>query len=364
MTVLSPEKNLEERVKELTCLYDLLTVMQKEVTFDEALSEFTAIIASAFLHAPAATVEIKLESYHFFSGASTSKTIYIQNELAIFNESIGFIRVHYPSPRYKKEAFIAEELLLLNKVASEISAFCEKKIAKDRNALFERNAAHLDRLSILGEITAGIAHELNTPIGNILGFAELIQKQVSNDQIANDVSKIIKSAVYSREIVKKLMFFSCDMPQYADRVQVRPLFLQVLSLLEPNFKKAKLHPKLIFEKETLEAFIDSVQLTQVLFNILINAIYVAPKESTISISVTQEQEHFYFEIADHGIGIPDAAKRKIFEPFFTTKPLGEGTGLGLSVVHGIVKSHAGSITIKDNLPCGAIFCVRLPLNLK
>lgn len=364
MILLSAEERLKERIKELTCLYDLLAVMQKEPPFEEALSEFTTIIQAAFLYSEAATVELKLESHHFFSNHLASETVYIQNELIAFKETIGVIRIHYPATEYDKTAFIPEELQLLNKVAAEISAFCEKKIARDRNALFEKNAAHLDRLSILGEITAGIAHELNTPIGNILGFAELIQKQDCDTQVVNDVSKIIKSAVYSREIVKKLMFFSCDMPQNIECVNVRTVFLQVLTLLGPNFKKANVVPELVIDNDDLEAWIDSVQLTQVLFNILINSIFAAPENSTISIAVTSDEDNFYFDIADEGKGIPDEVKRKIFEPFFTTKPLGEGTGLGLSVVHGIIKSHAGSITAKDNIPCGAVLSVRLPLKSK
>lgn len=364
MISLSPEQKLEERIKELTCFYDLLTIMQKEQTFEEALPQFTTIIAAAFLYAPDALVEIKLEPYHFFSKPTPHETVYLQNDLIVFNEAMGFIKVHYPIPYYKKNAFIPEELLLLNKVAVEISTFCEKKITRDRNALFERNAAHFDRLSILGEITAGIAHELNTPIGNILGFAELIQKQDCNAQVINDVSKIIKSAIYSREIVKKLMFFSCDMPQNAERIKLRPLFLQVLTLLEPNFKKSKVIPLLIFDESALEAQVDSVQLTQVLFNILINSIYAAPENSPITINVTHDSNNFYIDIADQGTGIDDSIKRKIFEPFFTTKPLGEGTGLGLSVVHGIIKSHKGSITAKDNLPSGVVLTISLPLNLK
>lgn len=364
MISLSPEQKLEERIKELTCFYDLLTIMQKEETFEEALPQFATIIASAFLYAPDAIVELKLEHYHFFSKPAPDETVYIQNKLIAFNETKGFIKVHYPKPNYKKNAFIPEELLLLNKVAVEISTFCEKKIARDRNALFERNAAHFDRLSILGEITAGIAHELNTPIGNILGFAELIQKQDCNAQVINDVSKIVKSAIYSREIVKKLMFFSCDMPQNAERIKLRPLFIQVLILLEPNCKKSKVITKLIFDDDALEAQVDSVQLTQVLFNILINAIYAAPENSSITINVTHDNNNFYINIADQGKGIADSIKQKIFEPFFTTKPLGEGTGLGLSVVHGIIKSHKGSITAKDNLPTGAIMSLSLPLNLE
>jgi len=363
MLLFSTEDKLNERIKELTCLYDLLTVVKKDLPLEEALPEFAQVVKKAFLYEQYATVELKLDHYHFFTIPITDSTVYIENELLVFDKISGYIRVYYPSADFENDAFIPEELLLLNKVAAEISAYSEKKITYDRNLLFNRNAAHLDRLSILGEITAGIAHELNTPLGNILGFAELIEKQSCDSQIRHDISKIINSAIYSREIVKKLMFFSCDMPQNAELVKVAPVFSQVLALLGQNFKKAKVDCSFNVQNPELKARIDSVQLTQVLFNILINSIYVAPENSKIAVSVTNDDSHFYFEIADQGPGIPDAVKPKIFEPFFTTKPVGEGTGLGLSVVHGIIKSHAGTISAKDNKPNGVVFSVSLPLNL-
>lgn len=361
---LSTEDKLNERIKELSCLYGLLTVMQKDLPLEEALPQFAAIISKAFVYAPDAIAELKWETLHFFSHPPENKTVCLQNELMAFNETIGFVRVHYASPQYDENAFIPEEVLLLHKVAAEISNFCEKKMIQERNLLFERNAAHLDRLSILGEITAGIAHELNTPLGNILGFAELIQKQNSDAQTRHDISKIIKSAIHSREIVKKLMFFSCDMPQHIELVKTGPLFSQAVALLGPHFKKAKIEATLTFEYPDIEARVDSVQFTQVLFNILINSIYASAENTAITIAVGRNANDLYFEIADQGAGIPDGIKPKIFEPFFTTKPVGEGTGLGLSVVHGIIKSHSGSISVRDNVPSGTVFCIRLPLNSK
>lgn len=364
MSLLSTEDKLNERIKELTCLYDLLTVIQKDLPLEKALPAFANVVRPAWLYEQNAVVEIKLDSYHIFTKPLLIPTVFQESLLQTFGKISGHIRVHYPSDSYGNDAFIPEELLLLNKVAAEISLYYEKKITQERNVFFNKNAAHLDRLSILGEITAGIAHELNTPLGNILGFAELIQKQNIDTQTAYDISKIINSAIYSREIVKKLMFFSCDMPQNADIIKVEQVFTQVLALLGPNFKKATVNYTLTFDNPDIKVRVDSVQLTQVLFNILINSIYVSPANSLITINVSHDAQNLYFEIADQGPGIPDDIKPKIFEPFFTTKPVGEGTGLGLSVVHGIVKSHSGDISAKDNHPKGVIFSVRLPLNLK
>lgn len=214
---------------------------------------------------------------------------------------------------------------------------------------------------ILGEITAGIAHELNTPLGNILGFAELIASRTEDKQIKADISKIIQSAIYSREVVKKLMFFACEMPQNMEVIKIKPVIEQALVMLGPMFKKEEISHTFSIKDPEVSARLDSIQLSQVLFNLLMNAIYVSPKNGKIDVKVKNDEDFLYIEIADEGPGIDKKIRSRIFEPFFSTKPIGEGTGLGLSVVHGIVKSHRGNITTFENKPKGTVFQVKLQL---
>src|SRR5690606_17732094 len=273
----------------------------------------------------------------------------------------GIIRVHYPVPLHSLDDFMPEEARLLKKTAHEIGLLIEKKRNKEKEELLQRSIERNDRLTILGEITAGIAHELNTPLGNILGFAELIAEKTKVDQVREDSKKIIDAAIFSREVVKKLMFFACEMPQQMESKAFTPIISEALKLLGPSFKKADIEYVLTVEDEEIRFQFDSIQLTQVLFNILINAIYVSPAHSSIHIRIYKKEEHAYLEISDEGPGIPDENKTKIFEPFFSTKPLGEGSGLGLSVVHGIIKGHRGEIKCFDNKPTGTIFQIMLPL---
>jgi two-component system NtrC family sensor kinase len=112
--------------------------------------------------------------------------------------------------------------------------------------------------------------------------------------------------------------------------------------------------------DTIELRIDKIQLTQVVFNLIVNAIYFAPPKSTISVSLATEKDNVILKIADQGPGIPEESISHIFDPFFTTKPVGEGSGLGLSVVHGIVQSHRGSIEVTPNTPAGTIFTLQFP----
>lgn len=357
------KEKLKERIKELECLYEISTIINQSTNDIKNVFEAIAFsLKKAWRFPYDAIVELKVDDYKVLTDKLPDETVFQYAKILIFKKELGYVKIHYPSPQFKQEHFLQEELILLFTIANDINAYYEKHLNKEREVIVKKNAERVERLSILGEITAGIAHELNTPLGNILGFSELISQKKLDEQTEKDLKKIISAAVYSREIVKKLMFFSCEMPQSMEVLEVKPIVTQVLSFLEPKFKKQEVNFRLDFANTTLKAQLDNVQFTQVLFNLLLNSLYVAPQGSIISISLTNDDSFFYIEIADGGPGVPNEIKSNVFEPFFTTKPLGEGTGLGLSVVHGIIKSHKGDITISDNKPTGAIFKITLPLN--
>lgn len=355
------EDELRERVKELTCLYDVTSaILQHGESIDDTLTKICGSVKRAYQYPEDAAIELFLEAHYVLEGSLPRESVLQVSRIVVFDEEMGYIKVHYDSLTYIKAHFLPEEQKLLDKVAQEVGSFFEKLIIVEREKLFRRNIAHADRLSILGEITAGIAHELNTPLGNILGFAELLKENSNSRQVDGDISKIITAAIYSREIVKKLMFFSCEMPQHLEQLDLVKAVGQSLSLLGLNFSKKNIKFSFEHDNTVIKTRFDSIQLTQVLFNILLNAIYASPADSKIVIRLYTEANSIYIEIADNGPGIPDDIKAKIFEPFFTTKPMGEGTGLGLSVVHGIVKGHGGDIKVLDNHPQGSIFKIGLP----
>lgn len=363
MSPITTEDKLKERIKELSCLYDVTTViLQHDNSIDTTLIKLCHAVKQAYQYTDNATVELFLEAHYVVTNPIIGDTVCQISRITVFNEEMGYIKVHYDAGLYTQSHFLTEEQKLLDKVALEVSSFFEKIVMAEKEKLFQRNIAHTDRLSILGEITAGIAHELNTPLGNILGFAELINESSNDTQVNNDISKIIKAAIYSREIVKKLMFFSCEMPQHLEKINLVEAINQSLVLLGPNFNKKNIKCSFKHSSCTLTIKFDTIQLTQALFNILLNAIYASPEESEIYIELYEDTDYIFIVIKDEGHGIPADIKKKIFEPFFTTKPLGDGTGLGLSVVHGIIKSHGGEITVGDNYPTGTVFKIRLQKN--
>lgn len=359
----STEKKLKERIKELTCLYEVSSYISNSSlnNLKPTLLAIASSLKKAIQYSNDAYVSISVENMKVTAGNVQENTVYIISAIKGFNELIGSIKVGYLKKDYTNNSFLKEEELLLSKIALEIGGLFERKKILENEALSKRQVERADRLTILGEITAGIAHELNTPLANILGYSELLKEQFKdNPNITSDLNKIINSAVFSSEVVKKLMFFSCDMPQQMELSNITPIISNAISLLKPNFLKKNIQYHLSISKESILLRVDSIQLTQVIFNLVINAIYFSPEKGQIWIQVKDEKNKIVIKIKDQGSGIKKSDADAIFTPFYTTKPLGEGSGLGLSVVHGIVKSHKGTINHKANSPKGTIFTIHFP----
>ena len=358
----SAEAKLKERVKELTCLYEVTSIIVN-ADYDQIDASLEAIVyclKRAWQFEQVTEVFLKVGEYTVQTDDFKPNMVCLSSKIKVFNKLEGEVMVGYPSEKYSIDDFLIEEQTLLNNVALDVGNLIERKQIRDSEALTRRKMERTDRLHILGEITAGIAHELNTPLANILGFAELLTDKMTDKQSVRDLEKIMDSAIFSREIVKKLMFFACEMPQEMKRVQLIPIVTSVIKLLAPSLRDKKIKLVTTYENEDLVLQADTVQLTQVLFNLIMNAIYYSPENGIISVKVLDTENHILLKIADQGEGIPKELEDKVFEPFFTTKPIGEGTGLGLSVVHCIITSHKGTIEHEQNTPKGTIFTVNFP----
>lgn len=358
----STEAILKERIKELTCLHEVTSIIVNS-DYDQLHISLEAIaycLKKAWQFDKEAEVEIKSGTYRVKTKGFSTLMATIKSEIKVFNKVDGHILVGYPEYKYSKSDFLEEEVVLLDNVSLAVSNLLERKQIKDSEEKVKRQMERTDRLHILGEITAGIAHELNTPLANILGFTELLKERISDKEATRDLQKIVDNTIFSREIVKKLMFFACEMPQEMDVIQLNPIIENVLKLLQPSLKAKKIQLVKSFGAGNIQLRADTVQLTQVLFNLIMNAVYYSPEGGKITVEVAGNEKNNQIFIKDEGPGIDPGIGDKIFEPFFTTKPIGDGSGLGLSVVHGIISSHKGSISHRQNHPKGTIFTVNFP----
>ena len=221
---------------------------------------------------------------------------------------------------------------------------------------------HADRLATIGQLSAGVAHELNEPIGSIMGFAQLIQKNPDvPEQAQKDIEKIMKASLHAREVIKKLMIFARQMPPQKTSLNLNQIIEEGLYFLESRCAKEGIKVVRELAKTLPEITADPAQMTQVLVNIIVNAIQAMPEGGQLTIQTKVSGKHVLLIIEDTGIGMEKKELKHIFLPFFTTKDVGKGTGLGLAVVHGIVTSHGGSIHVESKVNEGTRFTLQLPI---
>ena len=284
------EAKLKERVKELTCLYEVTSIIVNS-DYDRLRDSLQAIAESlkrGWQYVDDTEVFISVGDYKIQTENFKEDNVALRSNIKVFNTMDGYIKVAYPAHTYSIEDFLEEEQTLLDNVSLAVGSLLERKHIRESEATARRQMEHADRLHILGEITAGIAHELNTPLANILGFAELLKESVKDPANIRDLKKIMDNAIFSREIVKKLMFFACEMPQEMKVVSLKPVIESVIKLLAPSLREKKIKLNSSFNTDFIELRADTVQLTQVLFNIIMNAVYYSPFGGVINVTVTEE----------------------------------------------------------------------------
>ena len=229
----------------------------------------------------------------------------------------------------------------------------------------QKELLHKERLASMGQLAAGVAHEINNPLGTILLFAEAALKDVPEEgPQREDLRMIIGETTRCKSIVADLLNFARQQEVMAQETDLHALLDQVIAevSLQPAFQGVQMMRQFIPGLPAIQA--DAGQLQQVFINLLNNGAQAMEGEGTITLT-TRSVENQWVEIAvaDTGCGIPQENLGKLFTPFFTTKPPGRGTGLGLSIVYGIVKMHRGQITVQSQVGQGTTFTVTLPVRL-
>jgi iron only hydrogenase large subunit-like protein/nitrogen-specific signal transduction histidine kinase len=225
-----------------------------------------------------------------------------------------------------------------------------------------------EKLASIGQLAAGVAHEINNPLGTILLYTSLIKKEINkraeNPQTIEDLELIAEETNRCKNIVSNLLNFARQGQMKISEVDVFDLINGILKTvrLRPEFKGISFN----VESEADETIIpgDGDQLKQVFLNVINNACEAMEERALkkISIRLLKDDRYFITEITDTGNGITKENMNKLFTPFFTTKKIGKGTGLGLAISYGIIKMHKGDIRVKSTSGEGTTFFIRLPLS--
>jgi len=228
----------------------------------------------------------------------------------------------------------------------------------------EAQLMQADKLASLGQLSAGLAHEINNPLGLVLGYTRLVMKETDPEVSSyGDLKVIEKHALNCKNIVENLLKFSRAAGTIKSAVNLNHLIREVINVVKHKFsmEKVQIHDQLSSDLPLTMA--DPEKISQVFMNILMNAFQSIESAGVISVSSLWDPERRRFQIIfeDTGSGIPPEILPKIFDPFFTTKPIGMGTGLGLAVSYGIIKDHSGRIRVESTPRKGSRFIVELPL---
>ena len=231
----------------------------------------------------------------------------------------------------------------------------------DRDEL-ERRLVQADKLSSIGLLAAGVAHEVNTPLAVISTYAQMLAKQISEDeQKSKLLDKIAKQTFRASEIVNSLLSFSRTSPTEFVEVDVSKVIHETLNLVEHQLRDSGVEVKLDSPPALPPVKGNAGKLQQVFLNLFLNARDAMDAGGTLAIHVWSENGFARIDVADTGQGIAPEHLERIYDPFFTTKAARKGTGLGLSVTYGIVREHGGSIEVESRPGAGSRFRVEFPL---
>jgi len=255
----------------------------------------------------------------------------------------------------------------LGTIAAELDQMCAQLSDLQARAKEETDARiaaldqlrHADRLGTVGKLASGVAHELGTPLNVVSARAKMILRGESEkpEEIADDARVIVEQSERMTRIIRQLLDFARPRQPSREPADLSALAGSIVAMLGPLAAKSSVELTLI--GEPVEAEVDVGQIQQVMTNLVMNAIQAQPAGGKVELHVESDGDRALLRVTDEGAGISEDARARIFEPFFTTKEVGEGTGLGLSVVHGIVQEHGGRIRV-EHRERGTVFAVELP----
>jgi signal transduction histidine kinase len=355
----------QERLKELTCLHEIAKVAaQTHAGLQEIIQNIVLRLPPAWQYPEITEARIVVEDQSYTTDGFTEGCHQQRADIVADGKRLGVVEVVYKEdkPEIDEGPFLAEERKLINTVAQEVASIVQRKTAEEERVKLNEQILHADRLATIGQLAASVAHELNEPLGGILGFSQLARKHPNlPPQVSQDIAKIENASLHAREVIRKLMQFARQTSPTKERVNLNHLVENGLYFFEARCAKMGIELIRNLQPDLPEIVVDPTQVHQILINLVVNAKQAMPEGGSLTVETTCHEGRVSIIVTDTGLGMSKEVKERMFEPFFTTKE-GEGTGLGLSVVRRIVVSHGGDVEARSRPGRGTRITVHLPID--
>lgn len=279
--------------------------------------------------------------------------------LTLRKDMLGILRIYFAEPR----GLSREELNFITLISEIGATLIERdRLIEMQKSRYDHLALQTEKLSALGRMAAGIAHEINNPLGGILLYgSNMLKKAPTEGPIKEGLEIIVQEALRCKTIIRELLEFSREREPKVVLTNITNVIEKALSILENEFRLRHIRLEKHLSRQVPNILIDVNQIEQVFVNLFLNAMEAMEEGGTVTIRscVSLNQDAINIEISDTGCGIPPEHMDKIFEPFFSTKP--KGTGLGLAVTYGIVQKHGGHIHASSQPKQGTQFMLGFPI---
>ena len=360
------ESAVHERIKELECLYAIVEIASTtSATLQEMLQRIADMLPTAWRVPEHARSKIVLDGLEMHGGGRRLPDGARQEAaIVVRGATRGTVAVGYSRAQVRRHgsAFLDDEQRLLNEVARQIARIVERKEDQEAHEALQEQLRHADRLATVGRLASGVAHELNEPLGSILGFTQLIEKTPRMPRSAlADLAKVRTAAIHARDIIRKLMVFARQTPPQYSPVDLNGIVEKSAGLWTWRCEDAGVRVVYELDAKLPSIVADERQILQLTTNLAVNALQAMTEGGALTLATSHGRRWVELSVSDTGPGIPPDVLPRIFDPFFTTKDVDQGTGLGLSVVHGIVAAHGGSIRVESKVGRGTRMRVRLPV---
>jgi two-component system, NtrC family, sensor kinase len=260
---------------------------------------------------------------------------------------------------------LAEPEMCLPYLVDELQQTCiELRHSHDDLAAAQRRLVHTEKLASMGQLSAGVAHEINNPLGVVLIYSHMLLKDLQEaDPRRDDLDVIVREATRCRDIVRGLLDFARQSRVNKSPTDLGQLVREVAAIMESRLAEGRIRLVTEFAPGLPVMMVDALQIKQLLVNLVQNGIDAIAGEGEVRISARMVHggDTLELRVADTGCGVPEEHLAKLFTPFFTTKEQGRGTGLGLAIAYGVVKMHCGDIVADSTVGKGTTFTITLPV---